>query len=46
MRMEVPTINQPVRQEGKFLQVYARPMNGARLLARDIWNANASPQGR
>jgi ketosteroid isomerase-like protein len=46
MSMEVPGVAQPVRQEGKFLQIYTRQQDGTWLLARDIWNANASPPGR
>jgi uncharacterized protein (TIGR02246 family) len=46
MSMEVPSVAQPVRQEGKLLQIYARQQDGTWLLARDIWNANASPAGR
>jgi uncharacterized protein (TIGR02246 family) len=46
MSMKVPSVTQPVRQEGKFLQIYARQQDGTWLLARDIWNANASPAGR
>jgi ketosteroid isomerase-like protein len=41
--MEVPGVAQPVQQEGKLLQIYARQRDGGWLLARDIWNANASP---
>jgi uncharacterized protein (TIGR02246 family) len=43
MTMEVPGVAQPVQQEGKLLQIYARQRDGGWLLARDIWNANASP---
>jgi uncharacterized protein (TIGR02246 family) len=43
MSMKVPGVAEPVRQEGKFLQIYARQQGGVWLLARDIWNANASP---
>lgn len=46
MSMTVPNVTQPVRQEGKLLQIYARQPDGTWLLARDIWNANASPSGR
>jgi uncharacterized protein (TIGR02246 family) len=43
--MEAPGVPQPIRQEGKFLQIYRRQEDGTWLLARDIWNANASPSG-
>jgi uncharacterized protein (TIGR02246 family) len=43
--MAVPSVAQPVRQEGKLLQIYARQEDGTWLLARDIWNASASPAG-
>jgi uncharacterized protein (TIGR02246 family) len=43
LAMEAPSIPQPVRQEGKFLQIYTRRQDRTWLLARDIWNANASP---
>jgi ketosteroid isomerase-like protein len=46
LSMEVPGVTQPVRQDGKLLQIYARQQDGTWLLARDIWNANASPAGR
>ena len=46
MSMTVPSVAQPVRQEGKFLEIYARQQDGTWLLARDIWNANAPPAGR
>ncbi|MEQ1867393.1 MAG: nuclear transport factor 2 family protein, partial [Micropepsaceae bacterium] len=45
MSMKVPRVTQPVRQDGKLLQIYARQQDGTWLLARDIWNANASPVG-
>jgi uncharacterized protein (TIGR02246 family) len=45
MSMKVPSVAQPVRQDGKFLQIYARQPDGTWLLARDIWNANAPPAG-
>ncbi len=45
MSMKVPSVTQPVRQDGKLLQIYARQQDGTWLLARDIWNANASPAG-
>jgi ketosteroid isomerase-like protein len=46
MSMKVPSVAQPVRQEGKLLQIYARQQDRTWLLARDIWNANAPPAGR
>jgi uncharacterized protein (TIGR02246 family) len=46
LSMEVPGVTQPVRQDGKLLQIYTRQQDGTWLLARDIWNANASPAGR
>ena len=46
MSMEAPSVTQPVRQEGKLLQIDARQQDGTWLLARDIWNANASPADR
>ena len=46
MSIKVPGVDQPVRQEGKLLQIYARQQDGTWRLARDIWNANASPAGR
>ena len=46
MNVSVPSVPQPVRQEGKLLQIYARQQDGTWLLARDIWNANASSPGR
>jgi uncharacterized protein (TIGR02246 family) len=46
MTMQVPGVRQPVRQGGKFLQIYTRQPDRTWLLARDIWNANASPASR
>ena len=43
IRMEVPGVVQPVGQDGKFLQIYARQQDGTWLLARDIWNVTTSP---
>jgi ketosteroid isomerase-like protein len=43
LAMEMRGVAQPVRQEGKLLQIYTRQQDGTRLLARDMWNANASP---
>jgi uncharacterized protein (TIGR02246 family) len=40
MSMQVPGGTQPVRQEGKLLQIYLRQPDGTWLLARDIWNAS------
>jgi uncharacterized protein (TIGR02246 family) len=45
LALEVPGAPQPVRQKGKFLQIYTRQQDGTWLLARDIWNANALPAG-
>jgi len=41
MTLEIPGVPQPVSQEGKLLQIYAKQADGSWLLARDIWNANA-----
>lgn len=46
MNMAMPSVPPPVGQEGKFLQIYTRQQDGTWLLARDIWNANASPPSR
>jgi uncharacterized protein (TIGR02246 family) len=46
MSMEVPSSRQTVRQHGKFLHIYTRQQDGTWLLARDIWNATASPASR
>ncbi len=45
MSLKVPRVTEPVRQEGKLLQIYARQQDGTWLLTKDIWNANASPAG-
>ncbi|MGE3343789.1 MAG: SgcJ/EcaC family oxidoreductase [Vicinamibacterales bacterium] len=44
--MKLPGVTDPVLQEGKLLQIYRRQQNGTWLLARDIWNANASPENQ
>jgi hypothetical protein len=46
MSLQVPSVTQPVRQEGKFLQIYGRQQDGTWLLAREIWSVNASPPSR
>jgi uncharacterized protein (TIGR02246 family) len=43
LAMEMPGVAQPLRQEGKLLQIYTRQQDGTWRLARDIWNTNASP---
>jgi uncharacterized protein (TIGR02246 family) len=45
MAMTVPGVAEPIGQQGKFLQIYVRQQNGVWQLARDIWNATASPAG-
>ena len=41
MSLQIPGLPEPVPQQGKLLQIYARQPDGSWLLARDIWNANA-----
>jgi uncharacterized protein (TIGR02246 family) len=43
MTLQIPGVAQPVTQQGKLLQIYARQPGGSWLLARDIWNADAAP---
>lgn len=41
MEVVIPGVPQPIGQAGKLLQIYTKQSDGAWLLARDIWNANA-----
>lgn len=45
MSLQVPGVPESVPQRGKLLQIYARQSGGSWLLARDIWNADATPAG-
>ena len=45
MSLQVPGLPDPIAQQGKLLQIYARQPAGSWLLARDMWNANAAPTG-
>ena len=45
MSLQIPGLPESVPQQGKLLQIYARQPAGSWLLARDIWNANASATG-